>query len=108
MSRLKLAETLDAYRVFPRLVLFFYIIAIGIITDWYLDFEVKYTTECDHKVLELVLEKEELNKAREAACSITGVVGRPGGYTALVSAFIGAGAAVFGFYVNSGRKWSNE
>ena len=106
---MKWAELLDAYRVFPRLVLFFYLVAIGIITDWYLDFKIEYTTSCDNKVLELVLDKEnDLEKARDVAGSITGVVGRPGGYTALVSAFIGVGAAVFGFYVNSGRKWSSK
>ena len=106
---MKLAERIDAYRIFPRVVLLLYVILVGSVVDWYLNFNVKYTKDCDHQTLELLLEKDvKLERAEQTACTVTGVVGRPMGYTALVSTIVGAGAGIFGFYVNSGRRWREE
>jgi hypothetical protein len=101
---MKTAERVDSFRVFPRAVLILYMLAIGHTLSWYLDFDIKYQTKCDEKTLIALLDRDiGFEDAKREACTIVTAVGRPSGYTTLVSVMIGAGAGVFGFYVNSGN-----
>ncbi len=103
---MSLANHVDNWRVVPRILIFSYMIAVASSLHWYFDFEVKYTEKCDVKVMELVLEDKpkDIKAAKEAGCTITGVVGQPLGYTALMATLVGSSAGIFGFYVNSGAR----
>lgn len=102
-----LAKTLDMYRVFPRLVLITYVIGLSISVNWYLSYDVKPEIKCDSAVMQVVLTNGgDINQAELLACRQIGVIGRPVGYTALLSTMFGAGAVFFGFYTNSGWKWN--
>lgn len=104
---LRIAEVIDAYRIFPRIVLLSFMISVGVIVHWYLSFEDKPVVECNDTLLLGLLEKgHTLVAAEKVACRQVGVVDRPMGYTTLISVFIGASAAVFGFYTGTGRKWN--
>lgn len=95
----------DKHRLFPRIVLIGYMLSLGLALEWYLSFEVKYETRCDSSTLSVLLDRGvEVEKAHLMSCPVVGVVGQPTGYTALMSTLVGSGAAIFGFYVNSGRK----
>ena len=79
--------------------------AIGVSLHWYLDFDIIYKQECDVGALTLLLDKDlSLEVAEDISCTTTDAIGRPHGYTALMSVLFGAGAGIFGLYVNSGRK----
>ncbi len=98
-------EWIDKLRIFPRVALVCYFVGCGTALDWYFDFEVKYETRCDSNVLKVLLDEGvALGISQAIACPVVGVVGQPVGYTALMSTLVGAGAAIFGLYVNSGRK----
>ena len=106
---LRIAEVIDAYRVFPRIVLLSFMISVGVIMSWYLSFEDKPVVECNDTLMLGLLEKgHTLVAAEKVACRQVGVIDRPLGYTTLVSVFIGASAAVFGFYAGTGRKWNES
>lgn len=107
----KLAEQIDALRIFPRIALFLFMLATGTSLQWYLSFETVYITSCDAKVMEVVLKNVQgatLIEAKDIACGVTGIVERPSGYTFLISTLIGSAAIVFGFYANSGRRWDTK
>jgi|VirMetMinimDraft_7_1064189.scaffolds.fasta_scaffold94816_3 hypothetical protein len=96
---------IDSLRIFPRVVLVLYMIAVGTSLDWYLSFDIVYKTECDANTLTALLDRKiGLEEAERISCTITDAVGRPAGYTALMSVLIGAGAGIFGLYVNSGSR----
>jgi hypothetical protein len=98
-------EWIDKLRIFPRIVLVSYMLSLGISLEWYLDFEVKYQTQCDSNTLRVLLDNgTKLELAQSIACTTVDTIGHPTGYTALMSTLVGSGAAIFGFYVNSGRK----
>ena len=103
-------EWIDSLRIFPRIVLVLYMVAMGYALDWYLEFEVLYEKRCDAPTLKTLLdEKIPIERAEPIACPIVDTIGRPTGYTALLSVLVGAGAGIFGFYVNSGgRRKENE
>lgn len=105
---LRAAEVIDAYRIFPRITLLVFIFAVGITMQWYFNFPNQYIVECNTELfIKLVDRSIPIKQAEEIACKATGVIDRPAGYTALTSVLIGASAGVFGFYANTGRRWSD-
>lgn len=97
-------DIIDSYRVFPRIFLVLFTIATGISIDWYLSFPLEYKVECNQELLlGLTTQGHELKAAEEISCRTTEVLGRPAGYTFLISTLIGACGVVFSFYVNSGQ-----
>jgi len=100
---------IDSFRIFPRIVLVLYIAALWVCLNWYLDFDIIYQKECDPSTLTLLLDRNiPLKDSRDIACTTTAAVGRPHGYTALMSVLVTAGAGIFGLYVNSGRTSRKE
>jgi len=99
----------DRYRVFPRIVLILYILAVGLTLEWYIDFDIKYQSLCNAPTLEILLDRGvPIKDAERIACTVVSAVGRPNGYTALMSVLVGAGAGIFGFYVTSGVATRKE
>ena len=106
---MKWAEIIDAYRVIPRMMLLGYTLAVGMTISWYFNFDVKYVTFCDSSVMKVLLDEgTSIEQAKGIACTVKDVVGQPTGYTALVTALIGAGAGIFGFYSATGRRWEKK
>jgi hypothetical protein len=103
------AESMDALRVFPRIVLGLYLYGLYHIVKWYIEFELKFVTKCDSSSLNVLLKEGiKIDEAKSIACSVTEVIGHPTGYTALVTILVGASAAIFGMYAKSGRSWDVE
>lgn len=105
----KLAKIIDMYRIFPRIVLIVYIVGLIVSVNWYVSYEVTAEIKCDAAVMQVIIsEGEDVTKAEAIACRQVGVIGRPVGYTALITTMFGAGAVFFGFYTNSGWRWHVE
>ena len=103
---LKVAEIIDAYRLFPRILIIAWMWSVGVTLDWYIDFPTIPVIECNERMFKEAIESgANIDSAESMACRQTGVVDRPTGYTALLSVLIGASAGVFGLYTNTGRKW---
>ncbi len=82
-----------------------YIIGAWGAFSFYTSLEAEKRVTCDDKVLQVILEKGyELKEAKQVACTTAEYVGHPTGYTILLTTILGTGPAIFGFYVNSGRR----
>lgn len=99
----KLANVINDYRVFPRVFLICFTLATGASIQWYLEFPLTYKVECNQTlVLGLVAAGSSAKEAEAIGCRPTEVMGRPNGYTALISTLVGACGLVFSFYTTSG------
>lgn len=106
---LKIAEIIDAYRIVPRTIIALYAYGLYRIVEWYINFELKYVTKCDSATLNVLMkEGVSVEEAKAIACTVSEVIGHPTGYTALVTAMVGAAAVVFGLYANTGRSWEGD
>jgi hypothetical protein len=106
---LQTAEMIDAMRVVPRIILALYTYGLYRIVEWYIEFELLYTTKCDSATLNVLMSNGvPLDQAQAIACSVSEVIGHPNGYTALVATMVGAAAVVFGLYSRSGRSWDGD
>ena len=104
---LALAESFDAWRVTPRLLVGAYCFLVGDIIHKFLIFPTINKVTCDSAVLQVMLDhKIDLGTATAVACRITDTVGPPTTYTVIVSAVLGVAAAVFAVYTNTGKDWS--
>lgn len=106
---LPLAESFDAWRIIPRLVLIAYSALVLNMYLWFKSIPTFAQEKCDVAMLKLLLDsKVDLEQAKSLACSIVDVVGGP---TAAQSAFIttitGLAAGIFGLYTATGRNWSS-
>lgn len=83
------AEFVDAWRVAPRLLVIGWGYVLYKVIVWYMNLESYVVENCPVDVLE--------------SC----IVHAPNTqHATLVTALVGASAAVFAFYTNSGRKWN--
>ncbi len=88
------AESIDAWRLTPRLILTSYGWIVYKVIDWYMHIPLIYAeTSC--KLVDA-----------HRVCDITNILTPTTQQAALVTAIIGAGTVVVGFYVNSGRDWN--
>ena len=84
------AELFDAWRVVPRLLVAAYGWLCWEIVAWYMDLKPAIIAGCDIQTLgELCLYDAPTTQ-----------------HAALVTVMVGAAAAVFGFYTNTGRSWT--
>jgi hypothetical protein len=89
-----IAETVDAWRLVPRLM----VVAYGFLTwktwEWYTGLEA-IVTKSNCQLL-----------GSQVVCDITGIVGPSTQQAALVTAVVGAAAVVIGLYSSSGKDWT--
>lgn len=106
---LSLAESLDAWRIIPRILLIAYSVLIVNMYVWYRSIPTYVQEKCDAAVIQILIQNHaSIDDAQKAACSVQNVVGGPTtSQTALVTTIIGLSSLIFGFYTNSGRKWEN-
>jgi hypothetical protein len=106
---LSLAESIDALRLIPRMVLIGYSSLLTYMVFWYMAIETAIKTECNAALIQILLDKNmDLEKAQVLACTIADMVGGPTiAQTALVTAVVGLAAPIFGFYATTGKKWGN-
>lgn len=104
---MRTADFIYRNRIIPRMVLFAYAFTLGITLNWYLDFPAEYRVETDAELVSVLI---TAGKTPEDAVALSTkrveVIGRPHGYTALLSAMFAAAPFVFGVYVN-GRVETN-
>lgn len=102
-----MAESFDAWRIMPRLVLIAYSILVMHLYLWYKTIPTYVQEKCDAAVLQIFLNnKTPIDEAQKIACTVQDVVGGPTpAQTTLVTTIMGLATLIFGFYTNSGRKW---
>lgn len=106
---LSIAETIDALRLIPRLVLVGYSSLLACMVFWYMEIATVVKTECNAALIQILLDKNmDLEKAQQLACTVADMVGGPTtAQTALVTAVVGLAAPIFGFYATTSKKWGN-
>ncbi len=88
-GHLAVAEWIDAWRLVPRLLVAAYAWVMYSVIKWYMALEPKMIEGCT------------------AELAATCVYNAPSTqHAALVTAVVGIGAAVFGVYASSGKKWN--
>lgn len=96
-------QKINDYRVFPRIFLLCFMFATGVSIHWYVSFPLQYITKCNEVLLLGMLDRGHSVKESEgASCRVTEALGRPHGYTALISTLVGVSGLVFSFYTSSG------
>ena len=84
-----LAEMLDAFRIFPRLLVAGYTVLLYVVVRWYMDLETFMLPGCESEVVTQCIVESPTNQ-----------------HAVLVTAVIGISAAIFGLYTTSGKKWN--
>jgi len=107
---LSLAETIDALRLIPRMVLGGYSFLLGYMVIWYMGIETVVKTECNAALIQIMLDKGlDMEKAEALACTVADMVGGPTtAQTALVTAITALAAPIFGFYATTSKKWGSD
>ena len=86
---LSMAEFLDAWRLFPRLLIGLYCWITYEVITWYMSLQPYIIDDCNVEIL-----KENCVVAAQTT-----------GQSLLVSAIFGAATGIFGLYASTGRKW---
>jgi hypothetical protein len=103
---LAIAESVDAWRVVPRIVVAGYSYLIGYMVLYFLSHDNVEHVTCDPAVLKVLLDANtDLATATDIACRVTDIIGPPDSLTGIVGTLIGAGAVVFGLYSSTSKKW---
>lgn len=84
--QLAAAEMIDAWRIFPRLMVICYMVLVYDVVTWYMSIETKILTDCPPDLLGCIVEAPSNQHAM------------------LVTSVIGFSAAIFGFYANTGKR----
>lgn len=85
--QLAIAEWVDAWRVFPRLMVVMYMVLVYRVVEWYMKLDDHIIPGCvSQSIADCVVQAPSTQHA------------------ALVTAVIGFSAAIFGFYANSGKQ----
>ena len=106
---LALAESFDAWRVTPRLLVGAYCYLVGLVVVKFLKFSTIPKVQCDSATLQVLLSQHiDLASASNVACRVVDTLGPPNSYTIIVSALLGVAAIVFGVYTNTGKDWSKS
>jgi hypothetical protein len=104
------AETFDALRVIPRIILVLYGILVYSLYSWFLSIPTLNHVKCDAALLKILLDSgESLQSAQTLACSIVDVTGGPTtAQAAFVTVIVGLAPVVVGLYQATGRKWEKN
>lgn len=108
-ASLALAESFDAWRIVPRIILLGYAYLVLNLYLWYRSIPTYVQEKCDSSVMEvLVSTGVSIDQARIIACTVADVVGGPtAAQSAFVTTIIGLSAGIFGLYTATGRKWDH-
>ncbi len=104
---LSLAESFDAWRVIPRIILVIYSFLVFHLYLWFKSIPTFIQEKCDPTILRMVLDQGiSMEEAKIMACTIVDMVGGPTtSQTAFVTTIIGLSTGIFGLYTATGRKW---
>jgi hypothetical protein len=99
-DRMSAARVIDTYRVIPRAMVVAYCALVYYVVDWYMHLSPYFPEEVKHlidkaktpdpDILQLMVQVPNTQQA------------------ALVTAVVGAAAAIFGLYTNSGGRWRDK
>jgi len=102
-----LSEGIDSWRIIPRIVIAGYAWLVGYMVWHFLTFKNIEKIECDSELIKVLLDAgQNLEVAKSVACQVVDIIGPPTTLTGLVAIIVGASAAVFGLYANSGKDWN--
>lgn len=106
---LSLAESFDAWRIMPRMIVMLYSALVLNLYLWFKSIPTFMQEKCDSEILKMLLDSGiSLEDAKLTACTIIDVVGGPtAAQSAFVTTIIGLSAGIFGLYTTTGRKWEN-
>lgn len=101
------AESFDAWRIAPRLMLLSYGALVLNLYHWYKSIPTFVQQKCDAAVLQLFIHGGmALDQAKNLACSVVDVVGGPTpAQSAFVTTIIGLSTGIFGLYTATGKRW---
>ena len=104
---LSLAESFDAWRVIPRIVMLMYSVLVTHLYLWYKSIPTFVQEKCDPTILRMMMDQHiSLEESKLIACTIVDVVGGPtASQTTFVTTIIGLSTGIFGLYTATGRKW---
>jgi hypothetical protein len=104
-----IAETIDAWRIIPRLMLGAYGILVFNLYEWYKSIPTYIQHKCDPATLKIFIDAGiKLNDAKSLACNVVDVIGGPtANQSIMVTTIIGLSAGIFGLYTATGKKWSD-
>ena len=107
---LLIAESIDAWRVIPRVILVLYSTLVFKLYVWYKSIPTYIQESCDSSTLRVLLEANmNLDDAKQIACTVVDIVGGPtAAQSAFVTTIIGLSTGIFGLYVATGRKWDKN
>ena len=104
---LVLAETVDAWRIIPRVMLLAYGALVMNMYMWYKSIPTFIQEKCDAAVLQLFIQGGmALQQAQSLACTVVDVVGGPtAAQSTFITTIIGLSAGIFGLYTATGKRW---
>lgn len=103
------AESFDAWRVIPRLMLIAYGLLVVKLYTWYISIPTFMQQKCDAAVLKIFMDGGmALSHAQSLACTVVDVVGGPTpAQSAFVTTIIGLSTGIFGLYTSTGKRWES-
>ena len=106
-TSLLLAESFDAWRIIPRLVIVMYAYLVYELYVWFKNIPTYVEQKCDAALMKIFLDSGlDLDRVTELSCTVADVVGGPTtAQSAFVTTIIGLAAGIFGLYTATGRKW---
>lgn len=104
-----LAESFDAWRVIPRMMLIAYGYLVFNLYIWYKNIPTYVQEKCDANIItQLLAEGMSKTEIKQFACTVADVVGGPTtAQSTFVTTIIGLSTGIFGLYTTTGRKWDS-
>jgi hypothetical protein len=107
---MSLAESIDALRLVPRLIIIGYGFLVGVLVIWFMGIDTAVQMNCDAGLIKILLDAgQDLEVAKDLACSVANMVGGPTtAQTTFVTTIIGLATPLFAFYATTGKKWGEK
>jgi hypothetical protein len=104
-----IAESVDTWRIIPRMMLLAYGALVINLYTWYKSIPTFMQQKCDAAVLKIFMDGGlGVQQAKALACTVVDVVGGPTSNQSLfVTTIIGLSTGIFGLYTATGKKWDN-
>lgn len=107
-ASLVIAESIDTWRIIPRIMLLAYGIMIVHLFLWFKSIPTFPLYKCDPTSLKIFIDSGmAVEQAKAIACSIVDTIGGPTvSQTTFVGAVYGLAPIIFGLYTATGPKWN--